>query len=206
MTAVLSAQSLSFAYLGRAVFSNWSMSFGPGLTWLQGPNGQGKSTLLKLLGGALTPSAGQLQVAGIGVRAQPLAYRREVFWCGPGELPFGHLRAVEYFGFLQGLYPRFDASQLKTHLQGLGLVPHLGTLIGAMSTGTQRKVWLAAALVVGTRAVLLDEPLNALDPDSVAYARRELAAQALGSGQAWLVTSHEAPCELDARARVVQLV
>jgi ABC-2 type transport system ATP-binding protein len=65
--------------------------------------------------------------------------------------------------------------------------------LSALSTGTQRKVWLAAALVAGTAAVLLDEPLNALDSASADHLRLHLAKRALSKTQAWVVASHEPP-------------
>ena len=191
--AVLEVQSLSFSYPGRHVFTHWSAEFTCGLTWLRGSNGSGKSTLLKLMAGALTPLTGQLWVRGLEAAVQPLDYRREVFWCGPGAIAFDHLRAPEYFAFLRGLYPHWDAAALPAHLRALGLEGVMTQRLKELSTGTQRKVWLAAAGVAGTALVLLDEPLNALDAQSTVRVREQLALAARSTHQAWLVASHEAP-------------
>jgi ABC-2 type transport system ATP-binding protein len=209
-TALLQVAHLNFSYQTaqgtRHVFTDWSADFQPGLTWLQGANGSGKSTLLKLIAGALPPSSGQLRLAGeLCAEAQPLAYRREVFWCGPGPVPLDHLRPPEYFGFLQTLYPRFDAAALPAHIAGLGLPPSLGSRLSALSTGTQRKVWLVAALVAGTRLNLLDEPYNALDAASLAYLRAQLAACAADAQRGWIVTSHEPLGPASATATVLNL-
>jgi ABC-type multidrug transport system ATPase subunit len=201
----LQVHGLGFSYRDRLVFHDWSMVFGSGLTWLQGANGSGKSTLLKLLAGALMPRSGRVSVKGIDAVERPLDYRREVFWCGPGPIAFDHLLAGEYFGFLRGLYPRFDVAALRAHVQAFGLEAHLNTPIRAMSTGTQRKVWLAAALVSHTAAVLLDEPLTALDAASLDYARRSLARLSVHGNQVWLVASHEPPCATEACSRIVTL-
>lgn len=194
--ARLVVRDLSFSWPRRHVFTAWSAQVGGGLTWLRGVNGSGKSTLLKLLAGALLPLAGQMELTGevaLSPATDALAWKREVFWCGPGAIAFDHLRPLEYFGFLQGLYPRFDAVAVMAHAEGFGLGPHLGTPLAALSTGTQRKVWLAAALAVGTRLRLLDEPLNALDTASLAYLHAELALAAQQTHTLWLVASHEAP-------------
>jgi len=192
-TAVLQVQGLSFSYPGRHVFTHCSADFPPGLTWLRGSNGSGKSTLLKLLAGVLTPLTGRLWVSGIEAAAQPIDYRREVFWCGPGAIAFDHLRAPEYFAFLHGLYPRWDAAALSVQVHALGLDGFMTQRLNELSTGTQRKVWLAAALVAGTAVVLLDEPLNALDAASAARLLEQLALAARSTQQAWLVASHEPP-------------
>lgn len=203
--AVLEARELGFSYPARHVFNGWSADFGAGLSWVRGRNGSGKSTLLRLLGGALPLRAGSLNVQGIDAAQQPIAYRREVFWCGSGSIAFDHLRPPEYFGFLRGLYPRFDVDALGEHLDGFGLTPHLEMRLAALSTGTQRKVWLAAALAVNTSAVLIDEPVNALDAASLAYFYGVLQRCAADSTRAWIVTSHEPLGAAGAQAALLDL-
>lgn len=201
----LAVQDLSFAYPGRPVFDGWSARFEPGLTWLRGRNGSGKSTLLKLLAGALPPLLGTLGVNGIDAAARPQAYRREVFWCGPGAIAFDHLRAPEYFAFLGSLYPRFDVDVAAHHAEAFGLQPFLGARLSELSTGTQRKVWLAAALASRTAVVLLDEPLNALDAASLAHLQAALAQADAAAAQAWIVASHEPPLPAPATPRALWL-
>lgn len=188
---VLRVQRLSFSYPARHVFNGWSADFGAGLSWVRGGNGSGKSTLLQLMAGALPAHAGRLSVLGIDSEQRPLDYRREVFWCGAGAIAFDHLRAPEYFGFMRGLYPRFDVAALREHIAGFGLAPHLDLRLSTLSTGTQRKVWLAAALVAGTAAVLIDEPVNALDAASLTHLHSVLLRCAADPARAWIVTSHE---------------
>jgi ABC-2 type transport system ATP-binding protein len=188
---LLQVRQLAFSYSGRHVFAGWQADFAPGITWVQGSNGSGKSTLLKLLGGALPPLTGTLVVQGVDAVAQPLDYRRRVFWCGPGAIAFDHLRPPEYFAFLRGLYASFDHPTAQAQAAALGLSPFLGKRLRELSTGTQRKVWLTAALAVRTPVVLLDEPLNALDAASLAHVRAQLQACAADTGCAWIVASHE---------------
>jgi ABC-2 type transport system ATP-binding protein len=189
--ALLHVRDLAFSYPGRHVFAGWQGSFLPGITWVQGGNGSGKSTLLKLLAGALPPLVGTLQVQGVDAATQPLDYRRRVFWCGPGAIAFDHLRPPEYFAFLAGLYPAFDQAAAQAQVAALGLLPFVGKRLQELSTGTQRKVWLAAALAVRTPVVLLDEPLNALDAASLQHVREQLQGCAADTSRAWIVASHE---------------
>jgi ABC-type multidrug transport system ATPase subunit len=189
---LLQAQALSFSYPQRPVFTAWSAEVGPGVTWLRGPNGSGKSTLLKLLAGALLPLDGNLRAAGVDAAASPRDYRRQVFWCGPGAPVFDHLSAQEFFGFMKGLYPSWDDAALLDAVQGLALAPQARRRLADLSTGTQRKVWLAAACAVATPVMLLDEPFNALDAASLAWLFGRLQQAAAGP-QAWLVASHREP-------------
>lgn len=188
---VLVADRLVFSHPRRHVFNGWSAGFGKGLTWLRGANGSGKSTLLHLLAGALSPQAGTLAVLGIDARVDPVAYRREVFLCGAGAIAFDHLRPSEFFAFMRGLYPRFDTASARSHAHAFGLEPHLDLRLASLSTGSQRKVWIAAALAAGSAVVLMDEPTHALDAASLAYLRQALQHRAEARGQAWIVTSHE---------------
>jgi len=203
--AVLRVRELSFSYPGRHVFTAWSFDFAPGITWVRGSNGSGKSTLLRLLGGALPALTGGLQVRGIDCASAGLEYRREVFWCGPGAIAFEHLLPLEYFAFIAGLYPRFDFAAAQDTALRLGLQPFLHKRLSALSTGTQRKVWLAAALHAGTSVVLLDEPLNALDRNSLCTVRAALAAGTADARNAWIVVSHEALGEAETSAVTLDL-
>jgi ABC-type multidrug transport system ATPase subunit len=189
----LQAEGLCFSYANRHVLTMWDGRFAPGLTWLRGANGSGKSTLLKLLAGALEPFAGRRVAAGVDAAADPLGYRRQVFWCGPGAPAFDHLSAPEFFAFMATLYPGFADAARAEAVEGLGLRPFLRPRIAQLSSGNQRKVWLVAALAAGTPVVLLDEPFNALDASSSAWLHGALARRAAAAAQAWVVASHEAP-------------
>ena len=189
--SLLSLRSLSFAYERRRIVDLWSEDFEPGLCWLRGPNGVGKSTRLKLLAGALAPQYGTALLNGLDLVADPLAYRREVAWVSAEPPPFEHLSPAELFGFLAGLYPRADRSQWEAHIEGFGLAPFLKQPLRQLSTGTQHKAALAAALALQTMLLLLDEPLNALDDKSLGYWRACMAEAVKSSERLMLVVSHE---------------
>lgn len=198
-------EDISFSYPARPVFESWSAEFGAGLTWLRGGNGSGKSTLLKLLAGALRPSAGDIEVQGLRQSGQALEYRRAVFWCGPGPVPFDHLSPAEYFAFIRGLYPEWDDGAMANHVAGFALQPHLRSPLRTLSTGTQRKVWLTAALSAGAAVTLLDEPVNALDATSLAHLLSALARCAKDVSRAWIVASHESLGDEVQVARTLEL-
>lgn len=190
-STLLTASDITFSYPARLVFDRWSCDFGTGLTWVKGRNGGGKSTLLRILGGALMPRTGKLAIEGTCSTEAPLDYRRKLFWCGPGEIPLDHLKPVEYFGFMANLFPRFDNDALRQHVAAFALVPHLDSALQSLSTGTQRKVWISAALSAGTPVILLDEPFNALDAESTEHLKLALAKFAREAKRILLIASHE---------------
>jgi ABC-2 type transport system ATP-binding protein len=190
----LHTEALSYAYANssRRVVDLWSQDFEPGLVWLRGPNGSGKSTRLKLLAGMLKPQYGSVRLAGVDLLQQPLAYRRLVSFVGAEPPPFEHLSPAERFSFLSGLYPGADMASWREHIEGFGLQPFLNQPLCTLSTGTQHKAALAAALALHTPLLLLDEPLNALDAASLAHLRGVLGEAVQRRDRLALVVSHEA--------------
>ena len=188
---VLSVDGLTFAYASQPLFTGWSHAFRPGVTWVRGDNGCGKSTLLRLLGGALEPRGGTIRFDGLDVQGDPIEYRRRVYWCGPDGPAFDHLKPAEFFAFVAGLYPAFDAELPTALVPALGLDAFLARRIDQLSTGSRKKVAVIAALAAGTDVVLLDEPLAALDRGSAAVLKRYLADAATDPDRLWIVASHE---------------
>ena len=118
---------------------------------------------------------------------------RDMLVFARGDLPLpDRLSPAELFGFLRGLYPRADARRWDAHIEGFGLAPFLHQPLRQLSTGTQHKAALAAALALGTTLLLLDEPLNALDEASLVHWRHCMAEAAASTDRLMLVVSHEA--------------
>jgi ABC-type multidrug transport system ATPase subunit len=164
---ILHVQGLSFAYPGQpALASHWSASFGAGVTLLHGDTGSGKSTLLRVLAGAL-PATGRTTLAGVCLNDDPEAYQRQVFWCDPATHAFDQVTARECSVSLRAGDAGFSETEWQTLVEGFALTPHLAKPMYMLSTGSKRKVWLAAALASGRALVLLDEPTGGLDAASV---------------------------------------
>ena len=188
---MLNVKNLFFNYPERSIFSGWKHSFLSGVTWVKGSNGCGKTTLLKLLAGALKPSMGEIDLSGINQSTEPLQYRQQIYYCGPGPIVFDHLTPSEFFGFMLNLYPNSQEESLKQHIEGLNLMPFQDVQLKHLSTGTQRKVWLAFALAAETKATLLDEPFNAIDANSLEYLRAALGRCSKDLSKIWIVASHQ---------------
>jgi ABC-type multidrug transport system ATPase subunit len=163
------------------------------VTVVQGGDGRGKSTLLRLLAGALPADAGELHLDGISLKEQPAAYRAQLFWVEPRTSDFDQLTPLQYFGSLRARYAGFDAALANELAAGLGLEPHLSKQLFMLSTGSKRKVWLAAAFASGAYLLLLDEPFAALDAPSIAFIKQLLQDSSAHPGRAVVIADYEAP-------------
>ena len=169
------------------------MTIGSGVTLVRGGDGCGKTTLLSLLAGALRADAGQLQVNGIALDEQPHAYRQQVFWVDPRSTTSDQMTQAAYFAALPAHYPGFDPQCLADMIDGLSLTPHLDKSLYMLSTGSKRKVWLAAAVASGAAVLLLDGPFTALDKVSVDFVMALLHDAAARPVRAWVIADYEAP-------------
>ena len=193
--AVLIAENLSFRYPNPKVelFAHLSATIPPGVTLVQGGDGRGKSTLLRLMAGALAADAGQLQLNGVSLAEQPEAYRRQLFWMEPRSTDFDQLTPLQYFETVRGKYSSFDAGLTGPLVEGLGLEPHIDKQLFMLSTGSKRKVLLAAAFASGAALLLLDEPFAALDAPSIAFVKEQLQAISTQAGRAAVIADYAAP-------------
>ena len=189
--AILLVQALNFAHDGEpALVRDWSATIGAGVTLLHGDTGSGKSTLLRLLAGVL-PARGRLTLAGVRFDEDAAAYRRHVFFCDSATDAFDQRSARDTTALLGAGDTHFNANQWQGLVEGFALAPHLDKLMYMLSTGSKRKVWLAAALASGRALVLLDEPTGGLDAASISCLWSALTRCAQRSDQAVIVASAE---------------
>jgi ABC-type multidrug transport system ATPase subunit len=189
---LLQIQDLHFAYPGQSALARgWSGTIGEGVTLLYGDTGSGKSTLLRVLAGVLPASAGQLRAAGVALDAEPEAYRRQVFFCEPASEAFDPLGVQACTALMGEGDAGFDKAEWQRLVEAFSLAPHLDKQMFMLSTGSRRKVGLAAALASGRPVVLLDDPVGALDARSVQGLWQAIARRTAQPGQAVVVASSE---------------
>ena len=157
------------------------------VTGFLGPNGAGKTTVLKVIVGVARPSAGRALVNGTPIDSMASdAHKLGVYIepCGahPGRSGRDHLRSL---AALAGL-PRGRVDEL---LAIVGLEQAGGRRVGKYSTGMRQRLGLASALLGDPDILVLDEPLNGLDPQGIRWLRRLLRDRAAG-GRTVLLSSH----------------
>ena len=185
---MIEIRELTKRYGDRTAVQNLSFTAAPGqVTGFLGPNGAGKSTTMRLIVGLDAPSSGTALVNGKPYaqhRAplQELGVLLEAKAVHPGRTAFNHLMALAY---THGV-PRRRVEEV-IDLAGLHSVA--GKRVGAFSLGMGQRLGIAAALLGDPAAVMLDEPVNGLDPEGVRWVRellRDLAAE----GRTVMLSSH----------------
>jgi ABC-2 type transport system ATP-binding protein len=143
-----------------------SLSIPPGVTSLVGPNGSGKTTLMNLMTGLLRPSEGEISVLGVSP-GNPEKLCRFVGYCAQFDaFPKGLTGYRFIYAFLRvhGLGSRECEERTRTALELVGLSGAADRPVAAYSKGMRQRVKLAQAIAHDPQVVVLDEPLNGLDP------------------------------------------
>jgi ABC-2 type transport system ATP-binding protein len=192
MTAIIQARELSRWYGIVMGLNNVTFDIEPGLTGLVGQNGAGKSTLIEIITGQLQPSSGELTVFGEAPWNNPPLIAR-IGYCPEGEAIPKDLRPLEWLaglGLLAGMDGPEAARRGEAILDKVGLRrEHWSKRMGQYSKGMKQRVKLAQGLMHGPQLLVLDEPMNGLDPmgrQEVAAILKELAA----GGVSIVISSH----------------
>jgi ABC-type multidrug transport system ATPase subunit len=174
---MLRFDDVSKSYGSRPVLQRRTGRFAPGAYALRGPNGIGKSTLLRVLAGVDEADGGDIVIDGHSLRAQPAAAKARLAYA-PDECPvYPFVTGRELLAFVGWAKGCAIPDKVTRIAERFGLARHLDTRCGAMSLGTQKKLMLAAAWIGEPAVLLLDEPSNGLDADARAVLADLLAAQ-----------------------------
>ncbi|MFE9040105.1 ABC transporter ATP-binding protein [Streptomyces sp. NPDC007818] len=185
---MIRAERLTKRYGDRTVVRDLSFTVRPGtVTGFLGPNGAGKSTTLRMILGLDAPTRGTATVDGRSYAAHPAPLTQvgallDARSFHPGRSAFHHLMALAH---THGI-PRARVE----HVLGVtGLADAAGRRVKGFSLGMGQRLGIAAALLGDPATVVLDEPVNGLDPEGVRWVRTLLTSLA-AEGRTVLVSSH----------------
>ena len=171
----LTLENIACTRGGLQLFAGLSLSLsGGGAALISGPNGVGKSSLLRLIAGLLTPAAGMI------VREGRIALTSETTALNPAQ-PLA--RAL-------GFWAKIDGGVVELGLEAMGIAHLADVPVRILSTGQKKRAVIAGVIAGGAPIWLLDEPANGLDVASIALLEAAIAKHR-ASGGIVVVASHQ---------------
>ncbi len=193
-SAALEVDHVSKSFGSTRALADVSFAVARGeIVGLLGPNGAGKSTTMKAILGLIHPDAGRIRVLGRDVLANPVATKLEIGYVPESPSVYEFLTGAEYLDFVADMYgldPATRRERIQPFLDGLELAGHENSLISGYSQGMRQKVALISGLLHHPRLLVLDEPLNGLDPRSARVVKDLLRSRASGDGVGVLFSTH----------------
>lgn len=186
---MLVAEGVVKRYGAREVLREVSLAVRPGeIFGFVGPNGAGKTTFLKCVAGVARADGGAIRVSGTDARRDPLAARKLIGYAPGDTAMYDGLSVSAMLDFLTSFHQERDLARGRLLLETFELPPH--RRVRALSHGMKRKVLLASALACGAPLLMLDEPMEGLDPEARRMVERLLREEA-ARGRTVFFSSHD---------------
>jgi len=177
---------------GARLFDGLSFEIGPGLSFVRGGEQRGKTVLLRLLAGALQADAGTLTWQPAST-SQGRAGNASVFLFDGDDAEPGSTTVSAWLQQQSHRHAGWNRGLLDELLEGFALEQHLDKALHMLSTGSRRKVMLAAAFASGASLTLLEKPFAALDARSRALLSELLQEAAGHPARAWVLADYQLP-------------
>ena len=187
----IEAANVSKSFHNQQVLNNVSFIVHEGeIVGLLGPNGSGKTTVIRLLNGVINPDWGTLRVGGHDPRGNGDAIRRISGILTEGAGMYHEMSGVANLRFFAKLYGVPDEQRIAELLEQFDLTEHQHKAVGTYSTGMKKRLGLAKALLHRPKILFLDEPTNGLDPEGIQMVMTYIKELNRREGTTILLCSH----------------
>jgi heme exporter protein A len=202
---VLEASALACERDWRMLFENLELRVTAGdMLQISGPNGSGKTSLLRLLSGLMQPTSGYVLFDGQPLNQQKSQLANNLLWIGHAAGIKDLLTPVENLTWLCALHTGADTQAIWQALDAVGLRGFEDVPCHTLSAGQKRRVALARLYLPGPALWILDEPFTALDKQGVAQLEQHLAEHC-EQGGAVVLTTHHTLSRVPARYKDIDL-
>lgn len=190
MKELISTKNLIKTFGGREVIKNCNIAVPQGTIYgFLGANGAGKTTVMKLIAGLLNPTAGQITVCGMGHAENRTAILSSIGSLIEVPVFYEHLSAQENLKIHLSYMGRREADIEKTLLR-VGLPQTTSQPVSQFSLGMHQRLGIARAIIHKPRLLLLDEPVNGLDPMGIKDMRGLFCSLVKEDGMTIMISSH----------------
>ncbi len=186
---MIDIKNLAFSYKkSQKLFTDVNLSLGKGkIVGLLGRNGEGKSTLMKLISGQLLARQGKVHTLGYDASSREAEFLQKVYIL-PEDIELPDMKVGDYLSIYGSFYPTYDEALAHELVETFGI--SLDMKFKAMSLGQKKKAAIILALALRTPLLLMDEPTNGLDIPSKSVFRRVLA-QLTSDEQTVIISTHQ---------------
>ncbi len=187
---MIQAESLTKRYGERTAINQLTFHANPGeIVGFLGPNGAGKTTTMRILTGYMPPSEGKASVAGFDLLTQSLEVRKRVGYL-PENVPlYPEMSVVQYLDFMAELrqIPQRQ-ERVDEVMEMVSIAERAESYIGNLSKGLRQRVGLAQALLHKPEVLILDEPMEGLDPQQQIEVKKII--RQMGATHTVLLSTH----------------
>ncbi len=186
---MIQIRGLRFCYpKSKIILDDISLDFTPGNIYgLFGENGEGKSTLMKIMTGLLFPKAGYCHILGESTSRRMVKCLQDIFIV-PEDFELPGLKIATYEQVNSAFYPKFSREQFYELIREFKLSSN--EKISTLSFGQKKKVLIAFGIATNTGLLLMDEPTNGLDIPSKSQFRK-IMASAVDQGKCIVISTHQ---------------
>ncbi len=187
---MIRVEGLTKRYGDRTAINNLTFHAGKGeIIGFLGPNGAGKTTTMRILTGYMPPSEGKASVAGFDLLTQSLEVRKRVGYL-PENVPlYPEMTVVGYLDFMAELRHIANRNDRVDEVMELvHIAERAESFIGNLSKGLRQRVGLAQALLHKPEVLILDEPMEGLDPQQQIEVKRLI--REVGQAQTVMLSTH----------------
>ena len=192
MSSILKVENLSHKYSSAWAIRDINFEIREtGVVGLLGSNGAGKSTTMNIICGALLQTEGDVLINGLNIKADPIAYKKQIGFLpqqAPLYLDFTVQEYLEYAAQLRQIEKHAIKAAVNEVLEKTSITQMRSRLIKNLSGGFRQRVGIAQAIINKPKVVILDEPTNGLDPNQIIEARKLI--KEIAREHAVLLSSH----------------
>lgn len=188
----LQVKGLTKRIQGQTIVEDVSFALAKGeIFGLIGENGAGKTTTLGMIASLIRPTTGSVSINGIPMDKRRKDALRELGAIIEGPALYKYFRGIDQLKYLSGLYGRISVERLNEVIDLMNMSDYIYKRIGNYSLGMRQRLAIAQCLLYEPSLLILDEPMNGLDPGGVIDFRHLIGRIARDRGIAVVISSHQ---------------
>jgi ABC-type multidrug transport system ATPase subunit len=163
----ISIKNLRIQYENLLVIDNLNAGFDRGIHWIQGFNGSGKSSLLKSLCGLVPVDEKIIKIMGVDLKREPIKAKSQLCFVADKPEVYPFMKGIQFLELIAKIKGVKLSQELFSFMEAINLTQFKNIEFSEMSFGTRRKFTLCHVFIGNPQVVLLDEPFNGLDKNTI---------------------------------------